>query len=270
MNIRDGDRGPEPVDELGAIPKRPMRVHGNESNYLYGIEAGAPRILRLLAARALPVTVTAAALALQRAPELTRQLVGEGHEIACHGHRWVHQFRMEEAEERTFIRNAWRSVEATVGQRPVGWLSRFLHTENTQRLLLEQGFTYHMDDYSRDLPFWRAVDCGEGVRKPLLMLPYALDSNDMKLWSAPSLTPGDWAQYAIDSFDWLLDEAQTLGPRMMSLGLHLRIIGRPGRMGALRRVLDHVAGRQDVWVATRKDIAAAYAAAAPWRAAENP
>ncbi len=270
MNIRDGDRTPEPVDELGAIPKRPMRVHGNESNYRYGIEAGAPRILRLLAARALPVTVTAAALALERAPELARQLVAAGHEIACHGHRWVHQFRMEEDEERTFIRTAWRSMETTLGQRPVGWLSRFLHTENTQRLLLEQGFTYHMDDYSRDLPFWRAVDCGEGVRKPLLMLPYALDSNDMKLWSAPSLTPRDWAQYAIDSFDWLLDEAQTLGPRMMSLGLHLRIIGRPGRMGALRRVLDHVAGRQDVWVATRKDIAAAFAAAAPWPAAEIP
>ena len=265
MNIRDGDRGPEPVDELGAIPKRPLRVHGNESNYRYGIQAGAPRILRLLEARTLPVTVAAAALALERAPELARQLVADGHEIACHGHRWVHQFRMEEADERNFIRAAWRSIEATAGRRPVGWLSRFLHTENTQRLLLEQGFTYHMDDYSRDLPFWREVDCGEGPRKPLLMLPYALDSNDMKLWNAPSLTPRDWAQYAIDSFDWLLDEAQALGPRMMSLGLHLRIIGRPGRIGALRRVLDHVARREDVWVATRRDIAAAYAAAAPWR-----
>ena len=263
MNILDGDVGPEPVDELGAVPRKPIRVHGNESNYQYGINAGAPRVLRLLREREMPATATAAALALERAPELARQLVADGHEVACHGHRWVHQFRMDEAEERAFIQDAWRSIEATTGTRPVGWLSRFLHTENTQRLLLEEGFTYHMDDYSDDLPFWKRVDCGRQGSQPLLILPYALDSNDMKMWTAPSLTPRQWAEYAIDSFNWLAKEAGALGPRMMSLGLHLRIIGRPGRIGALQRVLDHVGGRKDVWATTRRMIATAYADAVP-------
>ena len=265
MNILDGDVGPEPVDELGAIPRKPIRVHGNESNYQYGINAGAPRVLGLLRERELPATATAAALALERAPALAGQLVADGHEVACHGHRWVHQFRMDEAEEHSFIRDAWRSIKATTGTRPLGWLSRFLHTENTQRLLLEEGFTYHMDDYSDDLPFWKWVDCGPRGKQPLLILPYALDTNDMKMWNAPSLTPRQWAEYAIDSFDWLVKEAAALGPRMMSLGLHLRIIGRPGRIGALQRVLDHVGGRKDVWVATRRMIATAYADAAPPR-----
>lgn len=263
MNIRDGDPGPEPVDELGAIPRRPIRVHGNESNYQYGIRAGAPRVLRLFRERSMPLTAAAAALALERAPEIARQLVADGHEVACHGHRWVHQFRMEEAEERTFIRNAWQSVEASTGVRPVGWLSRFLHTENTRRLLAEEGFLYHMDDYSDDLPRWDRVDCGAGRSKPLLILPYALDSNDMKMWTAPSLRPRAWAEYAIDGLDWLAEEARRHGPRMMSLGLHLRIIGRPGRIGALQRVLDRAGGRRDVWIATRRAIAEAYAAAVP-------
>ncbi|MDE0364182.1 MAG: polysaccharide deacetylase family protein [Gammaproteobacteria bacterium] len=263
MNVRDGDAAPEPVDELGAIPRRPMRVHGNESNYRYGIEAGAERVLGLLEQRDMAFTVTAAALALERAPDLARRLVDADCEIACHGYRWVHQFRMEEDEEHRFIRDAWQSIERTAGSRPVGWLSRFLHTDNTQRLLVEEGFTYHMDDYSGDLPFWKRVDCGDEGHRPLLIVPYALDTNDMKMWTAPSLSPRDWAAYAIDTYDWLAREAREAGPRMMSLGLHLRIIGRPGRIGALERFLDHVHGHDDVWVATRQQIANAYAAAVP-------
>ena len=263
MSILDGDAAAEPVDEIGAIPRRPVRAHGNESNYRYGIEAGAPRILGLLEHRKLPFTVTAAALALERAPNLAHRLIEANCEVACHGYRWVHQFRMDEAEERKFIGDAWQSIETTVGTRPVGWLSRFLHTDNTQRLLVEQGFTYHMDDYSADMPFWKAVDCGAAGQRPLLILPYALDTNDMKMWTAPSLSPRDWAEYAIDTFDWLAREARETGPRMMSLGLHLRIIGRPGRIGALERVLDHIQGRTDLWVATRQAIAAAYSAQVP-------
>ena len=263
MNVEDGDASPEPVDELGAIPRRPMRAHGNESNYRYGIEAGAQRILGLLEDREMAFTATAAALALERAPGLTRRLAGGKCEIACHGYRWVHQFRMKEDEERRFIRDAWQTIERVTGTRPLGWLSRFLHTENTQRLLVEEGFTYHMDDYSGDLPFWKQVDCGKEGRRPLLMVPYALDTNDMKMWTAPSLTPRDWAAYAIDTHDWLAREAREAGPRMMSLGLHLRIIGRPGRIGALQRFLDHVRSRGEAWVATRQAIAGAYAAAVP-------
>lgn len=263
MNVLDGDPRPEPVDELGAVPRRQVRVHGNESNYRYGIGSGAHRIFRLLDERGLPVTATAAALALERAPDVAARLVAGGHETAAHGYRWVYQYRMEEAEERNFIRRARDSIAATVGVAPVGWLSRLLHTDDTRRLLAEEGFTYHMDDYSGDLPFWERVECADGESRPMLVLPYALDSNDMKMWTAPSLTPANWARYAIDTFDWLLEEADREGARMMSLGLHLRIVGRPGRAGALRRVLDHVNGRDDVWVATRRDIAAAWAAAVP-------
>ncbi|MXY57770.1 MAG: polysaccharide deacetylase family protein [Gammaproteobacteria bacterium] len=263
MNVLDGDPRPEPVDELGAVPRRQVRVHGNESNYRYGIGSGAHRVFRLLDERGLPVTATAAALALERAPDVAARLVAGGHETAAHGYRWVYQYRMEEAEERNFIRRARDSIAATVGVAPVGWLSRLLHTDDTRRLLAEEGFTYHMDDYSGDLPFWERVECADGESRPMLVLPYALDSNDMKMWTAPSLTPANWARYAIDTFDWLLEEADREGARMMSLGLHLRIVGRPGRAGALRRVLDHVNGRDDVWVATRRDIAAAWAAAVP-------
>ena len=263
MMVRDGDSRPEPVDELGAVPKRPMRVHANESNYRYGIGFGAPRVFGLLEERGIPVTATAAALALERAPALAAHIHDSGHEAACHGYRWVFQHGMSETEEREFIRSARSSIEASVGVAPVGWLSRLLHTDRTRPLLAEEGFVYHMDDYSGDLPFWDSVECADGQTRPILVMPYALDSNDMKLWTSPSLSPADWARYAIDSFDWLLEEATAAGPRMMSLGLHLRIIGRPGRIGALRRVLDHVSGRDDVWMATRKDIAAAYAAAVP-------
>ncbi len=262
MNIRDGDPGPEPVDELSAAPRKPIRMHGSESNYQYGIKAAAPRIFRALDAHQLPVTVTAASLALERAPELARAIVQRGDEICCHGYRWVHQFRMDEAAEREFIRKGWESIEQTTGTRPQGWLSRYMHTDVTQRLLLEEGYSYHMDDYSDDLPFWDTVTMADGTQRPLLMLPYAMDSNDMKMWIAPSYTPRDWAQYAIDSFDWLQQEAD-LGPRMMSFGLHLRIVGRPGRMGAFQQFLDHVAGRGNVWVATRAQIAQAYRAAVP-------
>ena len=258
MNIADGDPGPDPVDELGAIPRRPVRVHGNESNYRYGIDIGGPRVFGMLGRHGLPATATAAALALERAPDLAKRLIEDGHEVACHGYRWVHQYRMDEAEERAFIRRARDSIESTSGVRPVGWLSRFLHTDRTRRILAEEGFVYHMDDYSADLPFWDTVETGTGERSPILVLPYAVDSNDIKMWTAPSLTPKDWAQYAMDTFDWLADEAERDGARMMSLGLHLRIVGRPGRAGALQRVLDHVVERGNAWVATRRAIAAAY------------
>ena len=192
-----------------------------------------------------------------------------GHETAAHGYRWVYQYRMAEAEEREFIRRARDSIAASVGIAPSGWLSRLLHTDDTRRLLAEEGFDYHMDDYSGDMPFREYVQCADGTHRPILVMPYALDSNDMKMWTAPSLTPADWARYAIDTFDWLLEESASEGARMMSLGLHLRIIGRPARAGALRRVLDHVSGRDDVWIATRRDIAAAWAEAVPTGGADR-
>ena len=237
MTVADGDRGPEVVDELGVSLRKSIRNYGNESNYQYGLKAGAPRIMRLLRERGMPATFTAAALALERAPELARQIAGDGHETCSHGWRWIHQFQMDENAERHFIRKAVASIERTTGTRPYGWLSRYLLTDNTRRLLVEEGFTYHMDDYSDDEPFW-----DKSYQKPIVILPYTLDSNDMKMWTAPSLTPADWLEYAIDTFEWLYREGVE-APRMMSLGVHLRIIGRPGRIGYFEKFLDHVAAK---------------------------
>jgi peptidoglycan/xylan/chitin deacetylase (PgdA/CDA1 family) len=247
--IADGDKAPEAVDELGITLKRPVRNHGNESNYQYGIKAGAPRVMQLIETHGIKATFTAAAMALERAPDLTRRIVSGGHEVCSHGWRWVHQFHMNEEDERAFIRKAVESIRQTTGERPYGWLSRYLLTENTRRLLIEEGFTYHMDDYSDDKPFWEHV-----AGKPILIMPYAIDSNDMKMWTAPSLTPRQWAEYAVDTFDCLLREGAN-EPRMMSLGLHLRIIGRPGRIGALDQVLRHMRSKEGVWFATRREIA---------------
>lgn len=249
--VKDGDKGMEPVDELQVHLKKPMRNYGNESNYQYGINEGGPRILKLLDKYDIRATWTAAAVSLERAPYLAEAIAKRNDETCSHGYRWIHQFRMDENEERTFIRNAVESIQRTTGKRPLGWLSRYLLTENTRRLLQEEGFLYHMDDYSSDAPFWDDV---QGSDKPMVIVPYALDSNDMKMWVAPAYTPEAWLKYAKDTFDVLYEEGAEQ-PRMMSIGLHLRIIGRPGRIWALEEFLKYVRSKEGVWFATRQDIA---------------
>lgn len=262
-NILDGDKYPEPVDEMGIALKRSIRNFGNESNYRYGIQRGGPRVMRLLEAHGITATFTGCALALERAPELTQEIVRQGHEITSHGYRWGHQFNMNEDEERAYIRKAADSIERSTGKRPAGWLSRYLTTANTRRLLIEEGFRYHMDDLSDDEPFW---DQHEG--KPIVVLPYQVDNNDMKMWSAPAFTPDHWLKYAIDNFEWALREGRD-EVNVMSIGLHLRIIGRPGRIWALEKFLAHVKARSlepnGPWIATREAIAAHFAAAVPFR-----
>ena len=259
QRIDEGDKRPEPVDELGAVPGKPIRIHGNETNYQYGINRGAPRVLKLLDAAKVPATWTVCGQALEKAPWLAEAIMARGDEPCNHGHKWAFSAFMDEARERAFIEQSTKSVEETCGRRPSGWLSRYLHTDITRRLLVEHGYRYHMDDYSNDFPYWDHVAMADGSRKPMVVLPYAIDSNDMKFWLAPAFTPDMWRDYAIRTFDWLLAEASEEGARMMSLGLHLRIIGRPGRIGALRDFLAHVAGRDDIWIAKREDIAAWFA-----------
>jgi peptidoglycan/xylan/chitin deacetylase (PgdA/CDA1 family) len=257
QSVAEGDKGPEPVDELGVALKIPVRNYGNESNYLYGIRAGAPRVLRLLGEHGFRCTFTAAAVALEKAPQLARAIADGGHEACSHGHRWVHQFSFDEERERRFIEDATASIRASTGERPYGWLSRYLTTANTRRLLVEAGYVYHMDDYGDDLPRWEMVETG-GAQRGIVVVPYALDTNDMKFWLAPSYTPREWLDYAVATFDTLYDEGANQ-PKIMSLGLHLRIIGRPGRIGALARFMRHVASQRAVWVATRLDIARRFA-----------
>jgi len=257
QRVSDGDRSAEPVDELGVVLKGDFRNYGNESNYAYGVGPAARRVMRLLDQFGVKATFTAAGLALERAPELAKAIAAARHEVCAHGWRWVAQHRFSEDDEREFIRKAIVSIEKSVGQRPVGWLSRYLHTGNTRRLLAEEGFLYHMDDYSGDAPFW---DANGG--KPIVVVPYALDTNDMKMWNAPALSPADWATYAIESFDWMMREPRS-EPALLSIGVHLRIIGRPGRIGAFERVLEHIARDKRAWVTTRRAIAEHFVRAFP-------
>lgn len=257
LRITDGDRSPEPVDELGIVLKGPHRNFGNESNYAYGTGPAARRVVRLLEQHGITATFTAAGLALERAPHIARAIAAGGHEACAHGWRWVPQHRLDEAQEREFIRKAADSIEKSVGQRPVGWLSRYLHTGNTRRLLAEEGFLYHMDDYSADTPFW--ADAGD---RQIVVVPYSLDTNDMKMWNAPALTPADWATYAIDSFQWMAREASE-EPQLLSIGVHLRITGRPGRMAAFERVVEHIVRDNRAWITTRRAIAEHFSRAVP-------
>jgi peptidoglycan/xylan/chitin deacetylase (PgdA/CDA1 family) len=251
MTIARGDKGMEPVDELGIHMKAPIRNYGNESNYLYGIKAGAPRVVKLLREHRVMASWTVAAMSLENHPQIAEVIASLGHEPVSHGWRWVHQFKMDEAQEATFIDRAVASIERTVGVRPYGWLSRYFHTDNTRRLLIERGFTYHMDDYSGDVPFW---DRETVTSRPIVILPYQLDTNDMKMWTDPAMTPVQWLDYAKRTFDQLYREGEEGHPKMMSVGLHLRIIGRPGRIWALEEFLRHVTAKPDVWIASRGQI----------------
>jgi len=260
QTIARGDKGMEPVDELGIFIKAPIRNYANESNYLYGIKAGAPRVVKLLKQFEIMASWTVAALSLENHPEIAEAIVELGHEPVSHGWRWVHQFRLNEEQEREFIRKAVTSIERTCGVRPHGWLSRYMLTDNTRRLLIEEGFSYHMDDYSGDVPFW---DKATVPAKPMVIVPYQLDNNDMKMWTDPAMTPEQWLAYAKRNFDQVYREGVEGNPKMMSLGLHLRIIGRPGRIWALEEFFRHVRAHDGVWVTTRKAIAEHFAAVHP-------
>jgi allantoinase len=260
QTIARGDKGMEPVDELGIFIKAPIRNYANESNYLYGIKAGAPRLVKLLREYDIMASWTVAALSLENHPEIARAIVDLGHEPVSHGWRWIHQFKLNEEQEREFIRKAVSSIEKTCGVRPYGWLSRYMLTDNTRRLLIEEGFSYHMDDYSGDVPFW---DRDTVPDKPMVIVPYQLDNNDMKMWTDPAMTPEQWLAYAKRNFDQVYREGDEGSPKMMSLGLHLRIIGRPGRIWALEEFFKHVRKFDGVWITTRKAIADHFAEAHP-------
>lgn len=251
-SIARGDKGMEPVDELGMFVKHPIRSYPNESNYQFGIKVGAQRVIDLLDKHQVPATWTVCGQALEGAPWLGEAITARGDEAANHGYRWKFQFGMSEQEERAYIKKSTEAIEQMTGQRPKGWLSRYLTTDNTRRLLAEAGYDYHMDDFSSELPFL------DESGLPIVVMPYQLDTNDMKMWSAPAYTARQWLDYLIDSIDFLHDASDA--PSMMSVGVHLRISGRPGRTAMLDRFLGHVSTLSDVWVATRADISSHFQA----------
>ena len=221
-----------------------------ESMFEYGSRAGFWRIMRVFAARQLPMTIFGCALALERNPAAARAIVDAGHDICCHGWRWVEHFKLDEAEERHHIGRAIESLERTVGARPLGWYCRYGPSVNTRRLVVEEGgFLYDSDAYNDDLPYY----VEEGGR-PHLVVPYTLTNNDVKYGTSNFGTGEDFFTYCREAFDFLHAEGASQ-PKMMSIGMHMRLLGHPGRASGLARLLDHMQGRSDVWICRRLEIA---------------
>jgi allantoinase len=237
-----------------------MRHLSMESMYEYGSRAGAWRILREFEARGLPLTVFGVAMALQRNPELSAAFVELGHEIACHGWRWLHYQHMSETRERRHVALGTQIIkDLTGGQWPLGWYTG-RDSPNTKRLVADQGgYEYDSDYYGDDLPFWMPVDKSDGSTLQRLVVPYSLDTNDMRFASMQGFNTGDhFFNYLKDAFDVLYAEGDPAGqnrPKMMSIGMHCRILGKPGRFRALQRFLDHVQRHDAVWICRRIDIA---------------
>ncbi|RUR43631.1 chitin deacetylase [Vreelandella populi] len=229
-----------------------------ESMFEYGSRVGFWRLVRLFEERNLPMTVFGCALALERNPHAAQKIREAGYDVCCHGWRWIKHFELSEEEEREHIRKAIASLEKSVGARPLGWYCRYGPSQNTRRLLHEEGgFLYDSDSYADELPFWQIVE-GE----PHLVVPYSLTNNDGKYagWMGNS---DQWFNFLKDAFDMLYAEGATT-PKMMSVGLHMRLVGHPARAVGLQRFLDYVMSHDDVWVTRRCDIANHWAKTHPF------
>ncbi len=264
-SVLHGDDASEQFLAEIAAPAYPARHMSMESIYEYGSRAGVWRILREFERRALPLTVFGVAMALERHPEVTAAFRGLGHEIACHGWRWIPYQNVDEATEREHMRIGVDAIRAMTGEAPLGWYTG-RDSPNTRRLVVEHGgFLYDSDNYGDDLPFWTLVESVRG-RIAHLVVPYALDTNDMRFAAAHGFANGDaFFAYLRDAFDVLYAEGAER-PKMLSIGLHCRLIGRPGRFASLQRFLDHVARHDDVWICRRVDIARHWGAHHPYEA----
>ena len=248
------------LSEIIGAQAYPARHLSMESIYEYGSRAGVWRLLREFEQRRMPLTVFGASMALQRHPELTAAFVDLGHEIACHGWRWVHHQHLPEADERRHIAAGTQIIrDMTHGQWPLGWYTG-RDSPNTKRLVADHGgYEYDADYYGDDLPFRMPVARSDGNVLQRLIVPYALDTNDMRFASPQGFNTGEqFFIYLRDAFDVLYAEGDPQGldrPKMLSIGMHCRLLGRPGRLRGLQRFLDHVQQHADVWVARRIDIA---------------
>ena len=268
-NVLHGDAASETfLSELITAQPFPDRHMTIESMYEYGSRAGSWRILREFEKRGLPLTIFGVSMALERHPELTQAFVDLGHEIACHGWRWIHYQNLPEATEREHMaRGAEIIRKMTGGQWPQGWYTG-RDSPNTRRLLADQGgFSYDSDYYGDDLPFWLPTTKTDGTVEPRLVIPYSLDTNDMRCVQVQGFNTGDhFLQYLKDSFDVLYAEGED-APKMMSIGMHCRVLGRPGRFGALQKFLDYVQSHERVWICRRIDIAEHWQNVHPYRPA---
>lgn len=270
-NVLHGDAGSETFlsEIIGAQPFA-MRHMSMESLYEYGSRAGLWRVLRAFERRALPLTIFAVAMALQRHAEAAAAFRELGHEIACHGLRWISYQQMDADTERAHIAAAVQIMQEVVGTAPLGWYTG-RDSPNTRRLIVEHGgFVYDSDSYADDLPYWTQIEVGanDGLRQVAhLVVPYTLDTNDMRFAAAQGFNSGtQFFDYLKDAFDTLYREGDPSGlnaPKMLSIGLHSRIVGRPARMAALERFLDYILDHERVWVCRRIDIARHWVATHP-------
>lgn len=249
-SIPDGDAESEIglTEGGGPVPGRDL---GAESMFEYGSRAGFWRLARLFDERGLPATIFGCALALQRNPAAADEIRRLGWDVCAHGWRWEKHPLLTEAQERARIARTVPAIAQSVGERPYGWYCRYGPSVNTRRLLVEAGgFLYDSDAYNDDLPYWREV-----AGKPHLIVPYTLTNNDTKFMRGSVAHGDDFFVYLRDAFDVLLAEGRAGSPKMMSVGLHLRIVGQPARSAGVARFLDHVLAHDDVWVTRRVDIA---------------
>ncbi|WP_282349876.1 allantoinase PuuE [Pseudomonas sp. PS01301] len=251
-NVLHGDSESEAFlsEMVAAQPLQGQRNMSMESLYEYGSRAGVWRILKLFRQAGIPLTVFAVAMAAQRHPEAIRAMVADGHEICSHGYRWIDYQNVDEAVEREHLLDAIRILTDIIGQRPLGWYTGRTGP-NTRRLVMEEGgFLYDSDAYDDDLPYWQP-----GSDRPHLVIPYTLDTNDMRFTQVQGFNKGDdFFDYLKDAFDVLYAEGVE-APKMLSIGLHCRLIGRPGRLASLKRFIDYVQSHEQVWFARRVDIA---------------
>ena len=235
---------------IGAAPFEGARHMSMESIYEYGSRAGVWRILDLFRSRKVPITLFAVAMAMQRNPLVIEQALKDGHEIASHGYRWINYHGMPKSEEMAHMEKAIDIHKDICGERPLGWYTGRT-SPNTLKLIAERDdILYCADSYADDLPYY---DCH--YAKPLLMVPYTLDTNDMRFATAQGFNSGEqFFTYLKDAFDVLYEEGEN-APKMLSIGLHNRIIGRPARIAALKRFIEYIKSHDKVWIATREDIA---------------
>jgi putative urate catabolism protein len=272
-SVLDGDAGSETfLSEIIGAQSFPARHMSMESLYEYGSRAGLWRLLRMFEERKLPLTIFGVARALQRNPEAVAAFRELGHEIAAHGLRWISYQNVDEETERKHIAEAVSIIRELTGSAPLGWYTG-RDSPNTRRLVMEQGgFTYDADSYADDLPYWEQVahrDAnGKPVTAPQLIVPYTLDTNDMRFAALQGFNSGaQFFDYLKDAFDVLYREGDPQGlnqPKMLSVGLHCRLVGRPGRAAALARFLDYVQAHDQVWITRRIDIANHWRATHPF------
>lgn len=243
------------LSEIVGAAAYPARHMSMESIYEYGSRVGVWRILREFEKRGLPMTIFGVATALQRSPDVSQAFQELGHEIACHGLKWIHYQNMDIETERAHMQEAVQIFRELTGSAPLGWYTG-RDSPNTRQLVVEHGgFAYDSDYYGDDLPFWMEVQTSADVKVPHLVVPYTLDSNDMRFATPQGFNTSEhFYQYLKDSFDVLYEEGEE-APKMLSIGMHCRLLGRPGRFRALQRFLDYVQSHDKVWVCRRIDIA---------------